>query len=294
MAGALGAFAAGFGSTDILGLLATGRVWVRLPKAIRINCRGTLGTGVSGKDAALRMMSHFGEGGAGYSALEFYDHDLGLSFADRCTLTNMAVDCGAKNGLFIPDATTREYVIQRDGHVPDDFDEWTSAGGGYEQVVDIDLSALVPSVACPGSPADVVPASSIHGERVDQVFIGSCCGGRLEDLRQAAEVLTGRRVKPGLRMVITPASANVYRAAVQEGLVSTLIDAGAIVTATACGACGGIDKGILADQEVCVSTSNRNFRGRMGSNEARIWLASARTAAAAAVTGRVGDPREVA
>jgi 3-isopropylmalate/(R)-2-methylmalate dehydratase large subunit len=294
MAGVLGAFAAGFGSTDILGLLATGRVWVRLPQAIRVDLFGTLGDGVSGKDAALKMMSDFGEGGAGYTALEFLDHDLGLSFTDRCTLTNMAVDCGAKNGLFIPDEVTRQYLEQRDGSVGSDFDDWTEAGGGYDRTISINLSELVPSVACPGSPADVVPASSVHDEAVDQVFIGSCCGGRLDDLRQAAEVLSGRRVKPGLRMVVTPASAEVYRAAVQEGLVSTLIEAGAIVTASACGACGGIDKGILAAEEVCVSTSNRNFRGRMGSNDARIWLASARTAAAAAVTGRVSDPREVA
>ncbi|MEC8024655.1 MAG: aconitase/3-isopropylmalate dehydratase large subunit family protein [Myxococcota bacterium] len=293
MAGAVGAFAAGFGSTDILGLLATGKVWVRLPEAVRVDCVNALSEGATGKDVALLMMQHFGEGGAGYRALEFVDHDQGLSMADRCTVTNMAVDCGAKNGLVIPDAVTRAYLIERDGGIPEDMADWSTPGTEYVDTLHIDLSVVVPSVARPGSPADVTPASMVCGERVDQVFIGSCCGGRLEDLRQAAEILAGRRIKSGIRMVVTPASTAVYRAAVEEGIVSILIDAGAMVTASACGACGGIDKGILSAGDVCVSTSNRNFRGRMGSNDARIWLASARTAAAAAVSGQIIDPREV-
>lgn len=296
MAGAVGAFAAGFGSTDILALLATGRVAVRVPDAVRVSITGRLGRGVSGKDVALAMMQRFGEGGAAYRALEFVDLGLAVDMADRMTLCNMAVDCGAKNGLFAPDAITRRYLAVRDGHAPAEADlEWLRPGdpSDYVDHVEIALDTLPPLVARPGSTADVVPAADVPAERLHQVFIGSCAGGRLEDLREAAEVLRGRRVRPTLRLVVTPASQKVYLDAVAEGLVADLVAAGAMVTASACGACGGIDKGLLAEGEVCVSTSNRNFRGRMGHEEARIYLASARTAAASALAGRVVDPREV-
>ncbi len=291
MAGALGAFAAGFGSTDILALLATGTLFVAVPDAIRIDLVGEVPDGICGKDVALLMMRRFGEGGARYRALEFVDRTSGLSMSDRMAITNMAVDCGAKNGLFVPDATTAAFLEARDGTSPDL--EPFAVGDEYSQTMELNVEALEPLVARPGSPADVATASEAGGETVHQVFVGSCCGGRLEDIREAVRVLDGRRVHRGVRMVVTPASQAVYRAAVEEGLVTSLVDAGAMVTASACGACGGIDKGILAAGEVCVSTSNRNFRGRMGSNDARIYLASAATAAAAAVTGRVTDPGEV-
>lgn len=296
MGGALGCFSAGFGSTDILALLATGEVCVRVPEATRVTLTGRTPPGISGKDVALEMMRRFGEGGARYRALEFVDRtEGGLSMSGRMTLTNMAVDCGAKNGLVVTDSVTREYLIARDGAAPEDFDRWTQPGddSAYADHVTIDTGALEPLVARPGSPADVVPAHEASGERVHQVFVGSCCGGRLEDLRDAADVLRGRRIAPGVRMVVTPASQRVYREALAQGVVACLAEAGVMVTASACGACGGIDKGILAAGEVCVSTSNRNFRGRMGHNDARIYLSSARTAAAAAVAGHVVDPREV-
>lgn len=288
MGGALGCFAAGFGSTDVLGLLATGRLWVAVPLATRLTLTGRLREGVTGKDVALEMMRVLGEGGGRYRALEILD-EAGLRMADRMIVANMAVDCGAKNGLFAPDRTTREWLRRRDGEVGDE-DLGIGDDSAYADQLVIDVGAIEPVVARPGSPADVVPASAVS-ESIDQVFVGSCCGGRVEDIRDALEGLGGRSVAQGVRMVVTPASQRVYRDAVEEGLITRLIDAGAMVTASACGACGGIDKGILAAGEVCVSTSNRNFRGRMGSNEARIYLASARTAGACAAAGRVVDPR---
>ncbi len=292
MGGALGAFAAGFGSTDILGLLATGRVWVTNPDAMAIRFTGRLGPHVTGKDVALEVMRLMGEGGGRYRAIEYYDRDQGLSMAARMTLTNMAVDCGAKNGLFVPDAVTAAYMEARDGVPALGYDP--EPGDGYVEELHSDLGALRPVVARPGSPADVVPIAGAESEVVDQVFIGSCCGGRLEDMHQALEVLGDRTVKPGLRFVVTPASRRVYQAALEDGTVARLVAAGAMVTTPSCGACGGIDKGILGAGEVCVSTSNRNFRGRMGDPEARIYLASAATAAASALTGRIASPEEVA
>ena len=294
MAGALGCFAAGFGSTDILAILATGLVFMTIPEAMKITFKGTLPSDVKGKDLALTMMKHLGEGGGAYRALEFVDHTDGIPMADRMTLTNMAVDCGAKNGLFAPDSITREYMRLRDKDAPGDFEEWVPGDdSAYGSHWVLDVTNLEPVVARPGSPADVAPVSEASGESVDQVFIGSCCGGRLEDLQDAAAMLRGRKVQAGLRMVVTPASQKVYKEAVLDGTVQTLIEAGAMVTTSSCGACGGIDKGILAEGEVCISTSNRNFRGRMGHPEARIYLSSARTAAAAALVGRVVDPREI-
>jgi 3-isopropylmalate/(R)-2-methylmalate dehydratase large subunit len=298
MGGSLGAFSAGFGSTDILALLATGRVAIAIPDAVRVDFVGALPDVVTGKDLALEMMRLFGEGGGRYRALEFVDgtekddRGHGLHMSHRATVTNMAVDCGAKNGLFAPDETTRAYMLARDGEDPGPMAEW-APDDDYVERITIDVSTLSPLVARPGSPADVVPATDALGERVHQVFIGSCCGGRLTDLSEAADILRGRRIPPTVRLVVTPASQRVYREAIASGVVADLIDAGAMVTASACGACGGIDKGLLADGEVCVSTSNRNFRGRMGSNDARIYLGSARTAAASALFGRVADPREV-
>ena len=291
MGGALGAFAAGFGSTDILGLLATGKVWVKNPEAMAIRFTGQLGPHVTGKDVALEVMRLLGEGGGRYRAIEYYDGDAGLSMSARMTLTNMAVDCGAKNGLFVPDEVTRAYLSARDGDPGEAFD--VEPGDDYVEECHIDLATLKPVVARPGSPADVVSASESEGEAVDQVFIGSCCGGRLEDMHQALAVLDGRSVKTGLRFVVTPASRKVYQAALEDGTVSRLVAAGAMVTTPSCGACGGIDKGLLGPGEVCVSTSNRNFRGRMGDPDARIYLASAATAAAAALTGRVCAPDDV-
>lgn len=293
MGGALGCFAAGFGSTDILSVLATGRLYVKVPQAIAIRFVGTLPPNVAGKDLALEVMRQMGEGGACYKAIEFFDGNQQLSMAKRCTLTNMAVDCGAKNAVFVPDAVTEQYMRQRGDKQPMPVTVDPDTLTGYVDDITIDMSQLKPMVARPGSPSDVINADNATAEPVDQVFIGSCCGGRLEDLQEAAEVLSGNQVNPTTRVVITPASQRVYEAALADGTLATLVSAGAMITNPSCGACGGIDKGILGPEEVCVSTSNRNFRGRMGDPTARIYLASARTAAAAAITGYVTCPGKV-
>jgi homoaconitate hydratase family protein len=296
MAGVMGCFATGFGSTDILALLATGRVFVKIPDAILVRLTGDCPVDVMGKDVALELMGLLGEAGAAYKALEFIDETTGgLTMSSRMNLTNMAVECGAKNGVFVPDQVLREHLTARDGVPPDPAEEVHPDNDAvYERTVQIDLSALTPRVARPGSPADVVAAADVDRESITQVFIGSCCGGRLEDLQVAANVLSGQRVASGVRLVITPASQQVYKDALANGVVAQLVAAGAMVTSSSCGACGGIDKGVLGAADVCVSTSNRNFRGRMGHNDSRVYLASARTAAAAAVAGHIVDPGEVA
>ncbi len=291
MAGALGTFACGLGSTDVLAVLLTGRTWVRLPEAVRIRFHGALDPALRGKDLALWMMGHFGEGGARYRALEFSGPEVPMD--GRLTLTNMAVDCGAKNGLWLPDAVTRAFHAGQGGVWPEDLDLAEGPADAYVDAIDVDLTTLSPRIARPWSPANVCGVEEVAGERVDQVFIGSCAGGRLEELGDAAALLAGRRVPPLMKLVVTPASTAVYREAMSRGWLQTLLDAGAVITNPSCGACGGIDKGLVAAGEVCVSTSNRNFRGRMGDPDARVFLASGLTAAASALTGRITDPREV-
>ncbi len=291
MAGALGTFACGLGSTDILAVLLTGRTWVREPEAVRIHFHGQLDPVLRGKDLALWMMGHFGEGGGRYRALEFSGAEVPMD--GRLTLTNMAVDCGAMNGLWLPDATTQAFYAHHGGTWPEDLDLTEGPRDTYTAHVEVDLDTLSPRIAKPWSPASVCGVDEVAGERVHQVFIGSCAGGRLEELGDAARLLAGKRIPPLMKLVVTPASTAVYREAMARGWLQTLLDAGAVITNASCGACGGIDKGLVAAGEVCVSTSNRNFRGRMGDPDARVFLASGLTAAACALTGRITDPREV-
>lgn len=292
MGGALGCFAAGFGTTDILGILVTGHAHLKVPPAVAITVRNSLPIGTLPKDLALWMMETFGEGGATGLALEWTDADQQLSIGARATVSNMAVDCGAKNAIWVPDDRTRDFMAARGIH-SDIHDLTPDSDAPYLERFDLDLSQLEPRVALPGSPANVVPVSSLSGERVHQVVIGSCTSSDGEDIRAAAKALKGQKVAPGVRLVVTPSSQAVYAALIREGVILDLVDAGAMVTVPACGACGGIDKGILGAHEVCVSTSNRNFRGRMGHPDARVYLGSGLLAAAAALTGRVCDPREV-
>ena len=295
MAGALGAFATGLGSTDILAVLQTGRTWLRVPRSEKIVFTGSMGPHLRGKDLALWMMATFGEGGAGWKALEFHDQTSGdgIPMDGRLTLANMAVDCGATNGIWVPDEATRAYFETNGGVWPEDVDLAPDPSADYDAHHTVDVAELSPQIAVPFSPGNVVGIEDVAGERVHQVFIGSCAGGRIEEIRDAAAVLDGQKIAPFMKLVVTPASTGVYRQAMDEGLLATLIDAGAVVTNPSCGACGGIDKGLVAANEVCISTSNRNFRGRMGDVDARVFLASGLTAAAAALTGRITDPREV-
>jgi 3-isopropylmalate/(R)-2-methylmalate dehydratase large subunit len=291
-AGALGCVATGMGSTDILYTLVTGRSWLRPPEAIRVGLFGKMPPAVTGKDVCLAMLGEAGEGGFLYQALEFYDLAKGIPMDDRFAICNMVVEGGAKNGLFYPDEITWGYLEQRDGkgkRFPWPFD----GEAAYARRMEIDLASLTPKLALPHSPARVVDVEEGKGTRIDQVFIGSCTGGRLRDMEQAAHILRGRSVAPGVRCLVTPASQRIYQQAIERGYIQAIVEAGGVILNPSCGVCGGIDKGILGAGEVCLSTSNRNFQGRMGDPSSLVYLASALTAAATAVKGEITDPREV-
>lgn len=290
-AGALGCLATGMASTDIFYTLMTGKTWLRFPDAIRVNLSGKLPDSVMGKDIILYLLSQAGEGGYLYRAIEFYDLEAAIGMDDRFTICNMVVEGGAKNGLFIPDDITAVYLEERDGEV--NTRAWdTLSASGYKKEETIDVSSFEPHIALPHSPANSVPVSNAVGEKVDQVFIGSCTNGRLRDFEMAARLLKGRRVHERVRLMITPASQRIYREAIEKGYIQNFVDAGAVILNPSCGPCGGIDKGILAAGDVCLSTSNRNFKGRLGDPEARTYLCSPLTAAAGAIKGAITDPRE--
>lgn len=296
MAGALGTFACGLGSTDILAVLLTGRTWLELPPAERVTFVGSMAPWLRGKDLALWMMGTWGEGGGAGRSLEFVDAttDWAVPMDGRLTVCNMAVDCGATNGLWVPDAVTKTAWGARGTPWPDLGSLLDPApDSAYERTHAVDLGGLSPRVACPEAPSNVTGVEEVAGERVHQVFIGSCAGGRLEEIGDAVRLLRGRKVPRLLKVIVTPASSAVAREAMRRGWLADLMDAGAVVTNASCGACGGVDKGLLAAGEACLSTSNRNHRGRMGHPDARIYLASGLVAAATALTGRITDPREV-
>jgi 3-isopropylmalate/(R)-2-methylmalate dehydratase large subunit len=292
-AGALGAFATGMGSTDVAVGMATGKTWLRVPETFRVEILGELGERVEAKDLMLTLIGGLGADGATYKALEFGGEGAArLPMHSRLTLSNMAVEAGAKAGLFASDETTRAFLAAN-GRESDWRPLAPDEGAGYERVVEIDAAAVVPTVARPHTVDNTAPATELSDVHVDQVLIGTCTNGRLEDLRAAAAVLDGRRRAQGTRLIVTPASRAVARAAIAEGLHEVFLSAGAVVTNPGCGACVGIHEGILADGEVCVSTANRNFKGRMGNPEGSIYLASPTTAAAAAVAGHIVDPRDL-
>jgi 3-isopropylmalate/(R)-2-methylmalate dehydratase large subunit len=286
MGGGVGACATGMGSTDILFALATGTTWMRVPETIRIVLRGRLPEHCSGRDVILELLRRLGEAGAQYRTLELHDGcEPRLCQDDRFAIANMAIELGAKFGLFVPDEVTRAYCEARDGKAPELWKPDPDAH--YVDTLELDLDRLTPRVAKPWSPSNVVDVGSLADTPVSMAFVGSCSSGRIEDLREAAEELAGKRVHERVRMVVIPASVAVHQQAIEAGYVQTLMAAGAIVGHSSCGPCGGIDKGVLASDDVCVSTSNRNFRGRMGHWESQTFLASARTVARAAVAGRL-------
>jgi len=291
-AGALGCLATGMGSTDILYTLMTGKTWLKPPATVRIDLKRKLPPYLMGKDIILDLLGRFGEGGFLYQALEFYDNDGALPMDDRFAICNMVVEGGAKNGLFIPDKVTRKYLENRDGQSGGwgaSFDEKPL----YLNRMEVDISSLHPKVALPHSPARVVDADDIKGEIIQQVFIGSCTGGRLRDLEMTARLLRKKKIASGMRLLISPASQKIYQEAIEKGYLQTILEAGGVILNPSCGLCGGIDKGILGAGEKCLSTSNRNFQGRMGDPSSSIYLASPVTAAASSLAGRIIDPREV-
>jgi len=292
-AGALGAFATGMGSSDVAVIFALGKTWFRVPESIKIVVTGNFSRGVGAKDLALRLIGDIGADGATYKALEFGgDGVKNLNMSDRLTVANMAVEAGAKVGLFPSDKRTREYLVS-EGRGGDYRPISPDADASYERIISIDAGELEPMVARPHTVDNTARAKELMGTRIQQVFIGTCTNGRLEDLRVAASILEGKQRHPETRLIVAPASRRVLLAAISAGYIQTLVKAGAVLLPPGCAACLGLHQGVLGNGESCLSTANRNFGGRMGNPEAFIYLASPATAAATAIAGEISDPREV-
>ena len=288
--GAFGAFAAGIGRTEAAAVMATGMIWLRVPESIRIVIGGSMPYRVSAKDVVLHVIGLVGSGGASYRSVEFAGETVQeMSVAGRMVLTNMAAEMGAKNAVVEPDAKTRDWLRDRVGCRYEEVHADSNAS--YDRVIEIDVSGLNPQVARPHSVDNVGPVSDVAGTRIDQAVIGTCTNGRLEDLEAAAAVLRGKRVAGGVRLLVLPASREVLLAGMDRGVVQELIAAGATMLNPGCGPCLGAHQGCMAPGEVTISTANRNFKGRMGSKEAAIYLASPATVAASALAGSIADPR---
>ena len=299
MAGALGTFAAGVGPTEMAAIFATGKIWFRVPESMRFIVNGRLRPPVSSKDLVLKIIGTIGDDGARYRAVEFEGEAIrAMEVWERLTLTNMTTEMGAKTGIIAPDEKTKRYLEAEDikngrrGELAGRMDLAPDPGAKYHTTLEFDASSLVPLVAKPPSPDNVVPVTEVEGTRVDQVFLGSCTNARIEDLRIAATILRGKHIAEGIRMTVFPASTDVYKMALREGLIEIFTDAGAIFNSSSCGACFGGMGGVLGPDEVCASTSNRNYIGRMGHRTSKSYLMSPATAAATAVEGVITDPRK--
>jgi homoaconitate hydratase family protein len=293
--GAFGSFATGIGSTEAAAVFATGKIWLKVPEAIKFEIEGKFQKYVTPKDLILHIIGKIGVDGAIYKSTEFTGPTMQeMSIAGRMTVCNMAVEMGAKNGIIQPDEKTKKFL---EGRVPKDelsTELWTSdPDAQYEKTIKIVISNLEPQIACPSSVDNVKPISKVADVTLNQAFIGSCTNGRIEDLRTAAQIMKGKKVKTGVRALVIPASQEVYAQALKEGLVDLFTESGALMCGATCGPCLGGHIGLLASGEVCVSTSNRNFIGRMGSPEANVYLASPAVVAASALTGKLTDPRKL-
>ncbi|MHB0977294.1 MAG: 3-isopropylmalate dehydratase large subunit [Candidatus Aquicultorales bacterium] len=290
--GAVGAFATGMGSTDVALGIASGKTWMKVPETFLIKATGSFQKGVYAKDLILHVIGLIGADGATYKALEFAGDAVDrMSMSERFTLSNMAVEAGAKAGICASDGTTKTYLesIGRGS-------EWKPLAADpdavYERVVEVDVSSLEPTISKPHTVDNTAAVGEVAGTKVDQVFIGTCTNGRLDDLRIAASILAGEKRNPGTRLLVCPASKQVYLDALAEGIIAKLVEAGAAIVNPGCGACVGVHGGILGDGEVCLATQNRNFKGRMGNPEGFIYLSSPAVAAASAITGTITDPRK--
>lgn len=290
--GAVGAFATGMGSTDIASAMASGEIWMRVPPTIKFVYHGELPKWTGGKDLILHTIGRIGVDGALYSAMEFAGEAVGrLSMDSRFTMANMAIEAGAKAGIFVVDDKTIEYVRPRANRPYKVYESDKDAE--YARVIECDVSMIEPQVAFPHIPSNTQPISEVGQIEIDQVVIGSCTNGRLEDLQIAARILEGRQVHPRVRCIIIPGSQRVYLEALREGLIEVFVDSGTAVSTPTCGPCLGGYMGVLANGERCVSTTNRNFVGRMGSPESEIYLTNPAVAAASAVAGKIASPEEV-
>ena len=291
--GALGAFSTGVGSTDAGVAMATGRAWFKVPETILFKISGTLAKGVTGKDVILHIIGRIGVDGALYKAMEFTGEAIeGLSMDERLTISNMAIEAGGKAGLISVDDVTRAYLDERVERPYTAY--YSDPDAQYADVVEIDAEDIVPTVAYPHLPSNVRPVAQARDVRIDQAVIGSCTNGRIEDMRQAAAVLKGRKVAPGVRCIVIPATQRVYRQCIEEGLTDIFLDANCVVSTPTCGPCLGGYMGVLAAGERAIATTNRNFVGRMGSPQSEVYLASPAVAAASAVLGHIGLPEDVA
>ncbi|WP_302626964.1 3-isopropylmalate dehydratase large subunit, partial [uncultured Eubacterium sp.] len=290
--GALGAFSTGVGSTDMAAGMATGKAWFKVPSAIKFNLTGKPAKWVSGKDVILHIIGMIGVDGALYRSMEFMGDGVQyLSMDDRFAMTNMAIEAGGKNGIFVVDELTREYMKE---HSTKEFTVYEpDADAEYDEEYTIDLSELKPTVAFPHLPENTKTIDNVGDVKIDQVVIGSCTNGRIEDMRIAAKVLEGREVKKGVRCIIFPATQAIYLQCIEEGLASIFIKAGCALSTPTCGPCLGGHMGILAKGERAIATTNRNFVGRMGDPESEVYLASPAVAAASAVTGKISGPEEL-
>jgi len=292
-AGGLGAFATGMGSSDVAVVFGLGKTWFRVPESIKIALSGNFQKGVYAKDLILHLIGQIGADGATYKALEFGGDSPGaLSVPERLTVANMAVEAGAKVGIFPADEITRDYLASQgrgDRYQPVSAD----TDATYEQTINIDLASLEPTISKPHTVDNTAPLSELKGTKIQQVFIGTCTNGRLEDLAIAANILKGKKTHPRTRLIVAPASRRVLLEAIDKGYIQSLIKAGAAILPPGCGPCLGLHQGALGDGESCLSTANRNFKGRMGNPEAFVYLGSPATAAATAIAGEITDPREV-
>lgn len=290
--GALGAFSTGVGSTDMACGMAIGKAWFKVPSAIKFNLTGKLQKYVSGKDVILHIIGKIGVDGALYRSMEFSGEGLSsLSMSDRLCISNMAIEAGAKNGIFAVDDITLDYLKSHDAAEPKIYEADSDAV--YDEIIDIDLSEIEPTVAFPHLPENAKTFGEIGDIKIDQVVIGSCTNGRLEDLQAAAEIMKDRKCAKGVRVIVIPATQQIYLDAMEQGMLKIFIESGAVVSTPTCGPCLGGYMGILAAGERAVTTTNRNFVGRMGHTESEVYLASPAVAAASAVTGKISSPLEV-
>jgi 3-isopropylmalate/(R)-2-methylmalate dehydratase large subunit len=291
-AGAFGCYAAGFGATDMIGIVVTGQTWTIVPETIRVDITGNLGPGVAAKDIMLLLCQRLGMDNA-FRAIEYGGSGVAaMSMAERMVLSNMAAELGGEAGLIAPDATTLAHIAAHGGEAGEDPLQWQADPDAvYAQRIEIDASTLSPFVAAPHSPANSAPVDTHQGVKIDQAYIGACVGAKIEDLRMAASVLAGQKVAKNVRLLVAPASSHTTAQAAEDGTLSILLDAGATLLPSGCGACAGMGAGLLAQGETCISSTNRNFKGRMGHSEAHVYLASPYTVAASAIAGHITDPR---
>jgi 3-isopropylmalate/(R)-2-methylmalate dehydratase large subunit len=291
--GAVGAYMVGVGATEVTGVLVTGEIWIKVPRTLRVECRGRLGAGVSAKDIMLHLCARLGMNNDAYVVEYAGEAVAALPMSERLVLCNMAAELGAETGIVAPDDTTLAALAAAGRPFTGDVAAWRSdPDAAFGDIVDVDAAALPPQVAAPHSPANSDAVTRVpRGTKVDQAYIGACTGAKLSDLRMAAAVLKGRKVASGTRLLIAPASTAMTAQAAAEGTLATLTEAGAILLPTGCGACAGMGAGMLAAGETCIASTARNFKGRMGSADAQVWLGSPYTVAASAVAGEIVDPR---